>query len=381
MNSKYTIFNVDDVEASRLMIGSMFGHIFNVESFASGEACLERMAERMPDLFLLDVDMPGMDGFTLCRQIKGQFASSTVPVIFVSALDDLESQLSGYDAGGDDFIAKPFRFSELKHKVEVLRRIGEEKSTLQIQLEDSEFLANLVLSNLDEYAVLIKFLRSLNSCAGYRDVADAVLAMLQSYNLEGALQFKLPEFEITINLAGEVSPLEASIINQVRCMGTVATFKNRAAFNFERVSVLVNNMPLADPDRCGRLRDHLAIAIETVNAKLLALLVHQDNAETKTEIAALLQALGATVRIFGEKYEKARYRGSDTTRLLHADLDVSFAQLGMREEHEQSIKNIVQARVDELVNIFDFGAETEHALNDLSLRLGRTLTHSSPENQ
>ena len=381
MNHQYTIFNVDDVEASRLMIESMFGHIFKVESFASGEACVQRMAEQLPDLFLLDVDMPGMDGFTLCRQIKGQFASSTVPVIFVSALDDLESQLSGYDAGGDDFIAKPFRFSELKHKVEVLRRIAEDKSTLQHQLDDSALLTDLVLSNLDEYAVLIKFLRSLNDCAGFRDVADAILAMLQSYKLEGALQFRLPEFEITLNQAGEVRPLEASIINQVRCMGTVAEFKTRAAFNFERVSVLVNNMPVADPDMCGRLRDHLAIAVETVDAKLLALLEHQDNAETKTEMATLLQALGTTVRTFGEKYEKARYRGSETTRLLQADLDVSFAHLGMSEEHEQSIKNIVQGRADELVNIFDFGAETEQALNDLSQRLGRTLARSSPESQ
>jgi CheY-like chemotaxis protein len=373
MNSKYTIFVVDDVEAGRRIIESMFGHIFNVESFASGEACLERMAQQLPDLFLLDVDMPGMDGYTLCRQIKGQFSSSSVPVIFISGLDDLESQLSGYDAGGDDFITKPFRFTELKHKVDVLRGIAEEKSTMQHQLDDSELLASLVLSNLDEYAALIKFLRSLNACEGFHEVADAILFMLKAYHLEGAVQFRLPGGEMTINHSGEVRPLEASIINQVRSLGTIAEFRNRAAFNFERVSVLVNNMPVKDPDLCGRLRDHLAIAVETVDAKLLALQTHQDNAETKREIAALLQDLGSTMHAFSEKYEAARYRGSETTRLLQTDLDTSFAKLGMLEEHEQSIKDIVQARADELVNIFDFGATTEHTLNDLSTRLSQTL--------
>ena len=373
MNSKYTIFVVDDVEAGRRIIESMFGHIFNVESFASGEACLERMAQQLPDLFLLDVDMPGMDGYTLCRQIKGQFSSSSVPVIFISGLDDLESQLSGYDAGGDDFITKPFRFTELKHKVDVLRGIAEEKSTMQHQLDDSELLASLVLSNLDEYAALIKFLRSLNACEGFHEVADAILFMLKAYHLEGAVQFRLPGGEMTINHSGEVRPLEASIINQVRSLGTIAEFRNRAVFNFERVSVLVNNMPVKDPDLCGRLRDHLAIAVETVDAKLLALQTHQDNAETKREIAALLQDLGSTMHAFSEKYEAARYRGSETTRLLQTDLDTSFAKLGMLEEHEQSIKDIVQARADELVNIFDFGATTEHTLNDLSTRLSQTL--------
>lgn len=381
MIKQYTIFVVDDVEAGRLIIESMFGHIFNVESFASGAAVLARMTEQLPDLFFLDVDMPDMDGYTLCRHIKGQFSSSNIPVIFLSGLDDLESQLSGYDAGGDDFIAKPFRFSELKHKVEVLRRMAEEKSTLQHQLDDSGFLTDLVMSNLDEYAVLIKFLRSLNDCEAFRDVAAAVMSMLKSYNLDCALQFRLPELEVTINEAGEVCPLEASIINQVRSMGTVAEFNNRAAFNFERVSVLVKNMPIADQELCGRLRDDLAIAIETVDTKLLALLAHQENAETKSEIAALLQALGSTMHTFGEKYEKARYRSSETTRMLQADLDASFVHLGMREDHEQSIKSIVQSGTDELVNIFDFGAETERTLKDLSIRLGQTLAHSKPKSQ
>ena len=219
----------------------------------------------------------------------------------------------------------------------------------------------------------------MNGCEGFRDVADAIMAMLKSYHLDCALQFRLPEFEVTLNQVGDVRPLEAAIIGQVRSMGTIAEFHNRAAFNFERVSVLVNNMPVADPDLCGRLRDHLAIAIETVDAKLLALLAHQENAETKTEIAALLQALGASVHSFSEKYEQARYRGSETTRLLQADLDASFVQLGMREEHEQSIKDIVQARADELVNIFDFGAETERTLKELSARLGQTLTRNRSE--
>jgi CheY-like chemotaxis protein len=377
MNTPYTIFMVDDVEAYRHTIESMFGHLFNVESFASGAACLARIAEKLPDLFLLDVDMPEMDGYTLCRHLKQQPASRSVPVIFISVLDDLESHLAGYDAGGDDFIVKPFQFADLKQKVEVLRRIAEEKANLQLRLEESDLLASLVLFNLDEYAVLIKFLRSLNSCAGIREVADATLSMLKAYHLEGALQFRLPAFEVTLNHDGEVRPLEASIINQVRSMGTIAEFMSRAAFNFERASVLVNNMPVADPDLCGRLRDHLAIAVETVDAKLLALLTQQDHSETKGEIAALLQALGDAVHAFSEKYEKARYRGSETTRMMQVDLDASFAHLGMREEHEQRIKDIVQSRADELIDIFDFSAETERTLNEISARLGQTLARRS----
>lgn len=338
METEFTLFIVDDAEASRLMIESSLGQLYNVESFESGAVCIERMAKSVPDIVLLDVDMPGMDGYELCRHIRSQPATCAVPVIFISALDDLDSRLAGYDAGGDDFIVKPVRVAELKQKVEVLQRIDAEKHSLQQRLDESD-----------------------------------MLAMLKAFNLEGAMQFRLPGFELTMNRAGKVRPLEASIINQVRSLGTVAEFKNRAVFNVERVSILVSNMPLADPELCGRLRDDLAIAVETMDSKLLAMQTHQENSHTKDGIAALLHALGATVSTFSERYEKSRYQGSETKRQILEELDAAFASLGMREAQEDGIKEIVRSKTDELIAIFNFSDETETTLVGLSARLASTL--------
>jgi len=377
MDSAYTIFIVDDVEAVRLMLASAFGQLYNVESFASGADCLARVAVTTPNLFMLDVDMPEMDGYSLCRHLKSQARCSDVPVIFISGLDDLDSRLAGYDAGGDDYIVKPYKLALLKQKVEVLRRIAEGKAALESRLDESDMLASLVMSNLDEYAVLIKFLRSLNSCETSDEVAEAILTMLKTYHLKGALQFRLPQQELTLDHAGEASPLAASIIGHVRSLGNIASFKNRTTFNFGRVSVLANNMPLEDADLCGRLRDHLAIAVETVDAKLSALLSEQENRTTKGEMESMLEALGSTVHAFSEKYERARVQGADTMRILLSELDVEFASLGMLEAQEEGINEIIQSRTDQLIDIFDFSAETEKALNDLSARLGQTLGSTS----
>ena len=377
MENNYTLFIVDDTEVSRRMIESAFSPTCTVESFSSGAACLERMTVKIPDLFLLDVDMPEMDGYTLCQRIKSQTGSADVPVIFISALDDLESRLSGYDAGGDDYIVKPYKLAELKQKVDVLRRMHEARSALRSKMDESDLLTTLVLSNLDEYAVLVKFLRSLNTCEQHSEVADAILSMLKSYRLNGALQFRLPQLELTLNHAGEFCPLTVSIISHVRSLGCIAEFKNRAVFNFERVSVLINNMPVNDPDLCGRLRDHLAIAVETVEAKLLSLQTRQEHSQTKDEIAVLLQSLGRTIHDFNDRYEKARFQGSQTTRLMLDELGTEFVSLGMREIQEDSIKAIIESRTDQLVNLFDFSSETEKTLNDLSVRLGKALEHAA----
>jgi CheY-like chemotaxis protein len=377
MEKEFTLFVVDDAEAVRRMIESVFGKIYTVESFASGAACLERLAVKVPGLFLLDVDMPEMDGYTLCRQIKDQPVLANIPVIFISALDDLESRLAGYDAGGEEFIVKPYKVAELKKKIEVLRRIGQEKSALLSKLGESDMLTSLVMSSLDEYAILVKFLRSLNRCAKYSEVGDAILSLLRSFHLDGALQFRLPDFELTLNLAGESNPLATAIISHVRTLGTVASFKNRAVFNFDRLSVLVNNMPLDDADLCGRLRDHLAIAVETADERLLTLLTRQESSATKGEIELLLEALEAAIQGFGEKYLLARVVGSEATHAMLNELDAAFASLGMREVQEESIKEIIQSKTDQLIDSFDFGAETEKALKDLSARLGQTLVAKS----
>ena len=373
MDSGYTIFIVDDVEAGRLMLESAFGQLYKVESFASGSDCLARVAASAPNLFMLDVDMPKMDGYSLCRQLKSLPQTRDVPVIFISGLDDLESRMAGYDAGGDDYIAKPFKLALVKQKVEVLRRITEEKSALKNQLGESDMLASLVMSQLDEFAVLVKFLRSLNSCSKHSEIAEATLSMLRTYRLKGALQFRFQGGEITIDDAGESSPLEASIIGHVRSLGSITSFKNRTAFNFGRFSLLANNMPLEDADLCSRLRDNLAIAAETVDAKLSALLTAQENQATKSDIESMLKLLDNAVHVFSKKYENARFQSLETIRTLLAELDAEFAKLGAQEDQEKLINDLIQSKTDQVVDAFDFSAETEKTLKAISARLGQVL--------
>jgi spore coat polysaccharide biosynthesis protein SpsF (cytidylyltransferase family) len=160
-------------------------------------------------------------------------------------------------------------------------------------------------------------------------------------------------------------------------MGTIAEYKSRAAFNFERVSVLVNNMPTHDTDLCGRLRDHLAISVETADAKILAMATQQENHETRNEISTLVADLGQHIHQFRDKYEKARLLGADKTQQMLTDLNSEFANLGMREVQEDSIKGLVQTRADELIEIFDFSAETEETLNRLSNRLDNAISKSA----
>lgn len=373
MSFEHTLFIVDDDEVGRQISQDYLAKTYTVESFASADDCLSRLTEKTPDLFLIGIDMAGSDGLALSRAIRAADATRETPIILASASNDLDTHLAGYDAGGNDFVVKPVALPELRQKIEVLLRTLDDHKHLVQQLADSEMLTSLILANLDEYAVLLKFLRELNGCRSLDEVAQAILALLRGYHLDGCVQFRLPSFELTINQACEVKPLEASIIKQVQDMGGVVEYKNRAAFNFPRISVLVNDMPLGDPELCGRLRDHLAISVETADSKIHSIITQQENQATGEELLAVLGDLGNTVTAFREKYKGANQLGAEKTAQMLVDLESEFVSLGMREIQETSIKAAVQTHAEELIGYFDFSQETERTFGELTARLQRTL--------
>src|SRR5579862_470161 len=89
-----------------------------------GPRAIAEVAAQPPDLVLLDVMMPGMDGFEVCRRLRSQSASCEIPIILVTALDDRDSRLRGWEAGADDFVSKPFDRIELRARVKTTTRLN-----------------------------------------------------------------------------------------------------------------------------------------------------------------------------------------------------------------------------------------------------------------
>jgi putative two-component system response regulator len=112
------ILAVDDTPASlRLLTDILSGEGYSVRSAINGELALKAAMAQPPQLILLDVNMPGMDGFEVCRRLKQEQKLHDVPVIFVSALSETPDKLKGFDIGGVDYVTKPFQREELLARV------------------------------------------------------------------------------------------------------------------------------------------------------------------------------------------------------------------------------------------------------------------------
>lgn len=113
------ILVVEDTETSVLILTSLLARRgYQVDSAADGVTALEKIQDNPPDLILLDIQMPKMDGYELCRRLKADKKTCDIPIIFISALDATENIVHAFEAGGSDYITKPFRFMEVVARVE-----------------------------------------------------------------------------------------------------------------------------------------------------------------------------------------------------------------------------------------------------------------------
>ncbi|MCE5181690.1 MAG: diguanylate cyclase [Betaproteobacteria bacterium] len=115
--TQHKILIVDDIPVNVALLAAILSKDHNVLSATSGEMALDMAAREQPDLILLDIMMPGMDGHEVCRRLKSSETTKNIPVIFVTAKSSAEDEAYGFDLGAVDYITKPFHIPVVKARV------------------------------------------------------------------------------------------------------------------------------------------------------------------------------------------------------------------------------------------------------------------------
>ena len=139
-----SILIVDDtVENLRLLTGMLGDRGYDPRPVTNGLDALEAMRHAPPDLILLDVTMPGLDGFEVCRRIKAQPEWRDIPVIFLTALTEVDNKVAGFAAGGTDYVTKPFHVEEVAARVATHLALRRTQSALRESYDQLQALEGL----------------------------------------------------------------------------------------------------------------------------------------------------------------------------------------------------------------------------------------------
>ncbi|MCI5159044.1 MAG: response regulator, partial [Candidatus Electrothrix sp. AUS1_2] len=152
MSEKHTILIIDDIVDNLMLLGEAMSSEYKIRVATSGVQGLElAVQEPKPDLILLDIMMPGIDGYEVCRRLKADTRTKHIPVIFLSALDKESDELQGLDAGAVDFITKPFKLEVVRARINTqleLLRMREQLQTARLKAEAASQSKSVFLANM-----------------------------------------------------------------------------------------------------------------------------------------------------------------------------------------------------------------------------------------
>jgi phosphoserine phosphatase RsbU/P len=147
-----SVLVVDDTQINiDLLVLLLQKKNYNVQVAESGKEALQKIAVSPPDVILLDIMMPEMDGYETCRRIKNDQDSKHIPVIFITALSEIKDKIKGFEVGGVDFVTKPFNVQEVLARVKaqltiqhLYKTLAEKNRELEKALDEVKSLQGIV---------------------------------------------------------------------------------------------------------------------------------------------------------------------------------------------------------------------------------------------
>lgn len=158
MKQSYKIMIIDDNPKNLKILGEMLGlNGYEIYSFNNGETAYKAAQKNIPDLILLDICMPVIDGYELCSIFKSNKILKGIPIIFLSALNSTEDKVNAFKKGGADYITKPFQIEEIEVRVKTHLKISEMQKMVE---KENERLEKMVTERTKELSEVYKKLRS-----------------------------------------------------------------------------------------------------------------------------------------------------------------------------------------------------------------------------
>ena len=357
-NHQFCIMIVDDMAENRMLLKAMLEDDYNLSFASSGQECLDTLQTVKPDLVLLDVTMPDMDGYEVCRRIVRDHDTQNVPIIFVSALVSAEERLAGFEAGGDEYVTKPVDGDELFSKV---RRSLETRSIsqkLKSSADDAMNIAMEAMVSSSELGVLNQFMRDSIMSNSYEDLGRALIEVTGHFGLNCCAQFR-GDYEL-INIDCREDSLEAKLLDKFCGGEKFVDFGARTVVNSEHAAVLVKNMPVDDDAKYGRLKDHLSVLIDSVDSKIVSLNILSDLDKQRDDMVARL--ILNNEEQLEDLRDKINRRDETTCKIMNeviSSVEESLFSLGLDEDQEKRLIAMLDEGLEKVEALPDFHPEIE----------------------
>ena len=318
----------------------------------NGEDGIALATDSQPDIILLDVEMPGLNGYEVCDQLRQTNQFENTPIVFLSSHCSLRERLQGYESGGTDYLTKPFEPDTLRAKIRVLDDTLSQQNQLRDQAIEAQKTAYSALSTSSELGQVVHLAEQIAMYNSICAVGEAIVKSATSMQLSVVVSIRGYDDEYWYS-AGVVTPLEKEVMSLLREEQRINDFGARTVVNYPYVSMMVKNMPLSDMERYGRIKDIVPAILSTANGKIEAL---NSTFALKNQTTDITKTLKNAHRVLSSLISEGRdYRVQVDERLseMFNNLQGKIPYMGLDEDQEIYIVKTIDDSILEVREIED----------------------------
>lgn len=367
MGEKVRIAIVDDNSPQRFILSKLLGNDYTVETFENGDAFLS--STEAFAVVLLDIGMPGLDGYDTCRALRKRPNGDATTVVFVSAHDSADDRIAAYEAGGDDYILKPVAAHELRHK---LRSIADHRKALNAlarQSSTAQVLVQKAFSRVGDLSAVVDALRRLTTLGSHEAIAELFVGILTAWDLNGAVRVSSHEGPLDRTTDGPLSPLAASVLATRRDSEHLFEFGSRALITYPHIAILIHNLPTDEPERRSSLREHLSTLTECADRRIRDIEALSDQPIQANTSSPQLVELG---RAFVQIAEQGRDNLSHAQHLLvepMENLERALDSMSLTDIQRAYLDDLFRAAQDDFHRYFDRATDIDLEFREVVGRL------------
>jgi len=370
MNDSKRILVVDDEPLNReIMIEFLCDEFSQVEVSISGEECLKVCRKELPDIVLLDVNMPGLDGYQTCLKLKDMDHENKISVIFVSAHGKAEDRIEGYNAGAVDYLVKPFEPEELLQKINRTLKYQNDITDLRSSVASSNKVAFSAMTVSSELGEIIRIMEEMFLVTEYDELSKKYFEWSQSMELNSCIRIKTESFEYCWSDNVSSPPIERETLELLAGKGRIFSFESRTQFNGSCVQILVKNMPKDDEAKYGRLIDTLPVILTGIDKCITRIyelsLKEQQQKHIQETIAEIRTISSQTSSTFEEMQNDILTVFNE----FQTSLDWEIPRMGLEDDQEKLIMKLADNCLEKSHKATDIGCGIKADLDKIILLL------------
>jgi DNA-binding response OmpR family regulator len=365
----------DDPDNLDILVCSISDQNYIIKSFTDPKLCLKAMENITPDLVISDVNMPGLNGFEFCKKIHEQKTTAKTPVIFLSALDVASSIIQGYDAGGTDYLTKPYRPQELVTKINKTLENCKLLDKLNQKAKSAKKIAYDAMNDAERVNIIVRFMEDCVRLNQLEPIARKIFEILHPMGLRSSMLIFCQDQDLYYSDDQLEKPLEKRLLQKIHeglnsrmeVSGRLYEFNGRMIISYEHLSLLIRNY---EEPKHSHLLDFLAGLLNGVEMKMFAVdEAMQTSTLQQQEAKHLLDQAQKSIANLHSCVHNNESRMLEVIRLTLRELSTLRTTLNLSAAEANQLSISAERILGELVTVYTTMRHLDHpvadTLNDL----------------